>query len=309
MPKIKKDALKEAKELGLENLAALLESSLDDKEKEELAEEENKTADLDENKKEEPTVTLDSIFADVEGLPEGFADKAKVLFEAAVIEKARDLAKENLTALEESIKEIQEAKDKEEADQLDAYLSHVAESWYNENEVAITSNYKVALAEDFVAKITGLLQEYNVEIKPEEESIVQELEAELAKANESIDALVVDLAETIKEKDALKATAIIESATTGMTDVEKDRFTKVLGEMEYTNDEDFAKKVDVLKTVFTSKASVTEEDKTEENTNLGESAIDVPTNTDNNEPSKQLSEKMKSYVGALQEGVHRNKKK
>jgi hypothetical protein len=308
--KNKKDALKEAKELGLENLASLLEAAIDDNTEEVTPEAPVAVAEpVVEAAEAKTDVSIDTIFEGVEGLPEGFVEKAKIIFEAAVIEKATTLAKDNMTALEESITTLQEAKDEEAALQLDAYLTFVAESWYAENEVALQANYKVELAEDFVAKITGLLQEYNVTIDPTEETVVAELETKLGESEAVVEELLLKLQEAKQENAKFKVTAIIEAATDGMTDVEKDRFTSVLGEMEYTTDEDFSKKVDVLKSIFTNKESkVTTEG--EENTEVTiTESIDVPTGDSSVAEPKVLSEKMKSYVGALQDNNFRNKKK
>lgn len=290
-----KTTLEEVKSLGLENLTALLESSLGE-------DDEDKDADVTpatETSIVEST-NIAELFEGIDGLPAGFADKAKTLFEAAVIEKSQALAKDNLTALEESIATAKEAKLQEDADQLDAYLAYVTEAWMEENKPVVESKMKVELAESFVSGITKLLAEYNVTITPEQESVVESLETKLSEAETQIEELVLALAESKKATSKLQAENIIKEATESMTDVEAERFTAVLGEMEFVTTEDFANKVDVLKSVFTNKevrTVVTEAKDTTDATVITESTIDVPSG--DGVEVKELSATMQSYVTTM----------
>ena len=290
-----KTTLEEVKSLGLENLTALLESSLGE-------DDEDKDADVTpatETSIVEST-NIAELFEGIDGLPAGFADKAKTLFEAAVIEKSQALAKDNLTALEESIATAQEAKLQEDADQLDAYLAYVTEAWMEENKPVVESKMKVELAESFVSGITKLLAEYNVTITPEQETVVESLETKLTEAETQIEELVLVLAEAKKATSKLQAENIIKEATESMTDVEAERFTAVLGEMEFVTTEDFANKVNVLKSVFTNKevrTVVTEAKDTTDAAVITESTIDVPSG--DGVEVKELSATMQSYVTTM----------
>ena len=76
-----------------------------------------------------------------EELSEEFKQKAKTIFEAALISKVGEI-KETLEAqyaerLVEEVEEIKEAL----AERVDSYLEYVADEWFTENELAIEQGY------------------------------------------------------------------------------------------------------------------------------------------------------------------------
>lgn len=293
----KQKTLDEVKKLGLENLAALLETSLD-----EDKEEDTNTPEII----SESTTDINTLFEGLEGLPEGFADKAKTLFEAAVAEKALAVSKDAMTKLEEDVAAANEAQIEKDADQLDAYLSFVTEQWFEENQPIVESKMKVELAENFVSGITKLLAEYNVEILPEQQDKVAELETKLAEQEQEIEELVNALAEAKRTNDRLACESIIAEAIDGMTDVEAERFTQVLSEMDYVTAEDFSNKVDVLKAVFTGKEVRNVVVEAKESEVVLKEDIDIPSGGAIQE--KELSASMKSYVSAIKSSNTRNPK-
>ena len=281
----KEEMIEEVKKLGLENLSELLESSVDDEPEDEVPAEEEAPV-------SESAASIADLFEGVEGLPEGFAAKAKVLFEVAVSEKALALAERKYSELEAAVVASQATKIQEDADQLDAYLSYVTEEWYKENQAIVESKFKVELAETFVTKMTALLAEYNVEIDPDQESIVESLEAKLDEANGHVESLVFELQESKKALAKTQVEAAISEATAGMSDVEAERFTTVLGEMEYVDQADFQVKIDVLKSALIKESKTST---VTESVSLTES-IDIPSDVS---AEKEVGSVMQSYVTAL----------
>ena len=122
--------------------------------------------------------------------------------------------------------------------------------------------------------------------------VVEALEDKLAEANSHVDDLVFELQESKKALAKTQCVAAISEATVGMSDVEAERFTTVLGEMEYVDLEDFQTKIGVLKSALIKESKVST---VTESVSLTES-IDIPSDTP---AEKEVGSVMQSYVTAL----------
>ena len=149
---------------------------------------------------------------------------------------------------------------------VDRYLSYVAEDFMKTNSVAIESGLKTELVESFMAGLKTLFLEHNVEVPEDSISIVEKL-------NGSINELTNKLNESYEEKIQLKEAVEQErkkvlaeqvenlflksTATIPATSVE--RLRKLMETVEYKDVADFQKKLEVMKESVEKKPVISEE--------------------------------------------------
>lgn len=229
---------------------------------------------------------IDELF-DGSELSEEFKEKASVIFEAIVGER---IAKEK-EALEEEYKSAFELVKEELDKKIDAYLDYVVEEFLSENEVAIETNVKVAVAENFMEGFKNLFLESNVVIPSEGLDIVENLEAKIAELEKNLnesEAKNVELNKVISEAETSKSVAeIVSEASEGLTESQKDRLSTLVEGIQYENTDELKNKINVLKETLVAKKVV----KGEELLNEEFEAPGKPKNAN-------IDDRMQSYMAA-----------
>ena len=220
-----------------------------------------KEEDEDEEEEDEMNEEL-NIEEDVNALIEGeelseeFKEKAKTIFEAAIISRVNQI-KESLEAqyeerLVEEVQEISEAL----SERVDSYLEYVADEWFNENTLAVESGLKEELTESFMTGLKGLFEDHYVSIPEDKynvlESMVEKLDEMETKLNEQIEknvSLNKRLAESV-------ADGIFEQVSEGLAATQKDKLASLAESVEFESEEEYREKLETLKEAyFPSKVS------------------------------------------------------
>jgi hypothetical protein len=187
------------------------------------------------------------------GLDEDFQDKAALIFEVAVGERVavkvaeiQDAADQRINEETEELKvSLNETVD-EMLKGLDAYTTMVAQTWLNENKLAVDTGVKAQLGENIIKGIRDLVESHNINFKEEDVSVVKTLEARLeegaARYNE-IANTVVDLKEQV---NSFKKEKLIAEANGDLTLTERERLVKLCENVDFTDEASFKKKLKVL---------------------------------------------------------------
>lgn len=208
------------------------------------------------------------VFGGSEELTEDFRDKVETLFEAAVntrlaievakIEESFEAKEKELeeafeVSLEESINGIKE----EMIENVDNYLNYAVAEWVAENKLAIEHNIKTQIAESFMASLKGVFEEHYVNIPDDQVDVVESMATELEELKAQVNEMTeknLELSKVVNEKKVDEITA---SISEGMTDTQKDKFKKLTEAINYSDVEEFRKKVAIIKeTYFPSKSEV-----------------------------------------------------
>ena len=146
---------------------------------------------------EEETVEEYNVEEDVnallggEELSEEFKEKAKVVFEAALNSKVKEIQEALEVQYAEKLAEEKEGLKGTLTERVDAYLEYVCEEWMTENELAIDHGLKTEMTESFLSGMKGLFEEHYVTIPEDKydvlESMVEKLDEMETKLNEQID--------------------------------------------------------------------------------------------------------------------------
>ena len=282
--------MKEEEELEDEDL---IEEEVEEEEEVEGGEEEGDEEGEEEVVSEAPEYTEIDIEEDVnallgeEELSEEFREKAKTIFEAALVSKVSQI-KEELeekyeTALAEEVAEIKEAL----TERVDSYLEYVAQEWIEENALAVESGLKEELSTSFMTGLKGLFEEHYVSIPEDKydvlESMVEKLDEMETKLNEQIEknvSLNKRLAESV-------ANGIFDEISEGLADTQKDKLASLAESVEFESEEEYREKLETLKEAYFPSRTVSPSAKTE---TLSESVDVAP---------EYVSDSMSAYLKTL----------
>lgn len=205
--------------------------------------------------KEDYEKDIQAIF-DEENISDDFRVKASTIFEARVLDRVSeieaDLEEKYKEMLDDTIKSITEDLETK----IEDYISYVAEQWMKENELAIESGLRTELAEDFIHGLKNLFMEHYMEVPEDKVNIVDELSEKVLeieeKLNESIE-------ENIKLKKSLvesKKHEVISSISEDLIDTQSEKLKKLAESVEFISEEDFMKKLEVIKENYFSNVEV-----------------------------------------------------
>jgi SHS2 domain-containing protein len=182
-----------------------------------------------------------------EELSEGFKEKAKIIFEAALKSKITEIKEAVEVQYEQRLIEEIEVIKEALSDRVDSYLEYVSEEWFVENELAIEHGLKTDLTESFLSGMKGLFEEHYVTI-PEDrydvlESMVEKLDDMETKLNEQIEkniSLNKRLAESV-------ADGILDQVSEGLALSQKEKLASLSESVEFESEEEYREKVEMLR--------------------------------------------------------------
>ena len=217
--------------------------------------EEEEISEVEESEEEVVEEDVDSIIdEDVEALLSGeeelseeFREKAKLVFEAALHAKTKEiqsaLEEHYAVALAEEIEEIK----LELTERVDSYLEYVASEWLEENALAVESGLKTEITESFIAGMKGLFEEHYVSMPEEKydvlESMVEKLDEMETKLNEQIQrnvALNAKLAESAADR-------VLNQVSEGLALSQKDKLASLAESVEFESENDYYQKLVTLR--------------------------------------------------------------
>ena len=243
------EAMKEEEELEDEEL---IEEEEEVVAEEEISEEEEVVAEAPEYTEIDIEEDVNALLGEEE-LSEEFREKARTIFEAALVSKVSQI-KEELeekyeTALAEEVAEIKEAL----TERVDSYLEYVSQEWIKENALAVESGLKEELTASFMTGLKGLFEDHYVSIPEDKydvlESMVEKLDDMETKLNEQIEkniSLNKRLAESV-------ADGIFEQVSEGLAATQKDKLASLAESVEFESEEEYREKLETLKEAYFAK--------------------------------------------------------
>ena len=238
--------MKEEEELDTEEVVAEEETT-----EEEVVEEETET--IEEYDVDEDVAAL----LGGEELSEEFREKAKVVFEAALNSKVKEiqetLEEQYATRISEATEELKESLQ----ERVDSYLEYVADEWMNENELAIEQGLKTEMTESFLSGMKGLFEEHYVSIPEDKydvlESMVEKLDDMETKLNEQIEKNI-GLNKRLAES---AADGILDQISEGLADTQKEKLASLAESVEFESEEEYREKLETLKESYFSRTAPT----------------------------------------------------
>jgi hypothetical protein len=230
---------------------------------------------------EEPqeTVIEVDLSADVAALTEGeelteeFKEKAKTIFEAAVVSRINEelerMHEDYAKVLEEEIESVKS----DLAEKVDEYLTYAVGQWMTKNELAIEQGIKTEMAESMLTGLKQVFVENYIDLPEEKVDVVEEIQAQLdvmeTKLNESIEENV----ELNKSVGTYIKNGIVTEIAEGLSLAQREKIVSLAEAVEFENEESFRAKVSTLRESYFStkpEATTVTEDVEVENAPVGD---------------------------------------
>ena len=197
-------------------------------------------------KKEKMKEDLDALLSG-ENLSEEFVTKASTIFEAAVIARAEEVIVEAEIALQEQFEAAVEEIKEDLAAKVDDYLNYMVEEWMKENALAIEKGLRAEIVEDFITGLKGLFEEHYIDIPEEKVQVVEELTSKVEELEDALNEQIARGIELTKSLNEQKKIEAIYTACEGLTQTQVEKLKSLAEGVEFTTEEEFVAKVDVLK--------------------------------------------------------------
>lgn len=195
---------------------------------------------------------MDLVF-DGADLSEEFKNKATTIFEAAV--ESRVLAE--TAALEEEFEaKLNESVAAEVAkieEALDKYLSTVADSWLEENKIAVVSGIRADVMESFMSGMRELFVEHHIEIPEDKVDVVESLTAKVEELSTKLNESMNDSLAKDKQIQEMTAAAILDEISEGLTDTQAEKLKTLSESVEFTDAESYREKLEIIAEGYVAK--------------------------------------------------------
>jgi len=219
---------------------------------EEIKEEEVSNEEVTEEDKIDVTADVDALVKD-EDLSEEFKSKAATIFEAAVNSKVKEAKMKMKASYDAKMKEEVEASKGELVEKVDSYLNYVVEEWMKENELALERGIKGEIAEDFISGLKKLFEDHYIDVPDEKYNVLEDQASKIEELQKNLNEEIQKNVELSKANGELKRQDIIDEMSSDLADTAKEKFNKLSEEVEYSNEEDFKKKVATIKESYFGK--------------------------------------------------------
>ena len=143
-------------------------------------------------------------------------------------------------------------------EKVDGYLSYVAEQWIAQNEIALESGMKSEILESFVKGMKGLFEEHYIDVPEEKFDVLASLEETVLDLQAKLDEQVATNVELSKVINEATRESIIDDASEGLAETDKEKFFGLAEELAFEDVESFEKKVQTIReNYFTNKVTST----------------------------------------------------
>jgi hypothetical protein len=188
-------------------------------------------------------------------LTEEFRDKAKLIFEAAVTAKINEEVALMNEAYEQAFEEAVTEFKTEMSEQIDSYLTFVAEKWVEQNALAIDNGIKTEIAENLMSGLRNLFAENYLEVPEEQFEIAAEATEQLNAMEEKLNEQIELNVEMHKKLGGYIKNGIVSEVSVGLAETQKDKLQNLSEGVEFTTEEDFREKIETLKESYFSKTA------------------------------------------------------
>lgn len=254
----------EEKEMDFEDI----EDKDDEDDKKEDDDDDKKEAKKKADKKKDVKEQIESLFAQDETLTEAFKEKAAILFETVLNKRIDEEVDEIRESLEEqyneNLKEAVEAHAEqlhEELDNLttkiDEYLTYVAEEWMKENELAVEKGVRAEITENFIYGLRNLFAENYIDVPEGKENLVESLEEQTEELQEQVNSHLKRNMRLKKQLQNERRKNILFENSSDMTLAERDQLEQLTESVDFESEEEFEKKIQIIKEHYFSNDSET----------------------------------------------------
>jgi hypothetical protein len=205
-----------------------------------------------EKKEEEVIDVSDDVKALIgdEKLTEEFKAKAATIFEAAIKSKLKVEKQKIEDGYKKKLKEEVDTAKAELVEKVDSYLNYVVEEWMKQNEIAVERGIKGEIAEDFISGLKKLFEDHYINVPDEKYDVLEDQASKIEELNKKLNEQIEANVKLNSEIGQLTKKDIVDEVSAGLPETNKEKFNKLAEEVEYTNADEFKKKVATIKEAY-----------------------------------------------------------
>ena len=189
-------------------------------------------------------------------LSDEFKAKAETIFETAIKSKLSEEIDRLEAKYEEELAEEIKTTKEDLVDKVDSYLNYVVENWMEENKLAVQSGLRTEIAEGFMGKLKDLFTESYIEVPESKVDLVDELAETVDELEEKLNDQTGKSIAMAEELERYKKDAIIREAAKDLADTQVEKLNKLVADVDFESDEQFAEKVATVKESYFGKKAV-----------------------------------------------------
>jgi hypothetical protein len=235
----------------LKNMYAGYQNSLDEAENAETEAEleklNNAKADIEEKIKNISVKEDVEALVDGEDLSEEFKEKAATIFEAAVKSKIRSEVERMENEYQDTKEQEMDTFKEELTEKVDTYLNYVVEEWTKENELAIERGLKGEIAEDFISGLKQLFEDHYIDVPDEKYDVLEAQSDKISELEDKLNETIQKNVDLNNSKNTLVREQVISEVSEDLADTEIEKFKDLTKDVEFSDEESFRDKLDVLK--------------------------------------------------------------
>ena len=211
-----------------------------------------------ENPAEEESVIEVDLSADVAALTEGenlseeFKEKAKTIFEAAVVSKLNEeldrMHEDYAKALDKEIETVKT----ELAEKVDDYLSYAVTQWMDKNSLQVEAGIKAELGESVLTGLKKVFVENYIELPDEKVDLVDDLQGQLNKMESKLNESIEENVGLSKQVGGYIKNGIVTEIAEGLSLSQKEKLVSLAEAVEFENEDAFKAKVSTLRESYFS---------------------------------------------------------
>ena len=196
---------------------------------------------------------LNAIMESEATLSDEFKEKTATIFEAAIKPKLSD----EIDRLEEKYNEELEAEitsTKEGlVEKVDSYLNYVVEQWLEDNKLAVQNGLRTEIAENFMNSLKDLFTESYIEVPESKVDLVDDLAEQVEELETQLNTSTANAIEMTEKLEILQREKVITEASRDLADTQVEKLKTLVAEVEFNDEESFAKKVATVKESYFNK--------------------------------------------------------
>ena len=209
---------------------------------------------------------------DGEDLSEEFMEKIGTIFETALTDRISFIESSMQESFNQALNEQVETLSEDLSEKLDEFLSYVVDEWTKENELAIERGIQADIAESFMTGLKQLFESHYIEMPEEKVNVVEELLAVKQELEEQLNSEMDKNLTIMGELNSHKAQTIFNSLSEDLTDTQAEKFAQLIENVDFNDDQEYARKLSIIKGSFLSKSYINEEVTESEFSDLNEAA-------------------------------------
>ena len=128
----------------------------------------------------------------------------------------------------------------------------LVEEWMKSNELAVERGIKGEIAEDFITGLKKLFEDHYINVPDEKYDVLEDQASKIEELNKKLNEQIDANVKLNSEIGKLTRQDIVDAVSKDLPDTNKEKFNKLAEEIEYSNADEFKKKVTTIKESYFS---------------------------------------------------------